>query len=193
MAIPVLVGSNADEATVFGHGGPTSIDEYKSYLRADTGPYADDEFADYPVTTNAEVPARYLQLQNESFAYGAYSMARALWRIGQPSYLYRLSYAETGQRAALGAYHGEELYFLSDSFPQEWQPGAKDPFFGKALRAYWTQFAKTGDPNTPAAPRWPPYNGRTDQYLDLGPAIQLKPVESRIHTLEAIMKQVTTP
>src|SRR5277367_393173 len=27
MAIPVLVGSNADEATVFGHGGPTSIDE----------------------------------------------------------------------------------------------------------------------------------------------------------------------
>jgi para-nitrobenzyl esterase len=193
MAIPVLVGSNADEATVFGHGGPTSIDEYKSYLGADTGPYAGKEFAAYPVTTDAEVPARYLQLQNESFAYGAYSMARALSRIGQRSYLYRISYAETGQRAALGAYHGEELYFLSNSFPKEWQPAGKDSSFGKTLRAYWTQFAKTGDPNSPAAPRWPPYDRRTDLYLDLGPAIQLKPVESRIHTLEAIMKLVTAP
>lgn len=190
MAIPVLVGSNADEATVFGRGGPASIDEYKSYLEADTGPYAGREFAAYPVATDAEVPARYLQLQNESFAYGAYSMARALWRIDQSSYLFRFSYAETGQRAALGAYHGEELYFLSDSFPQGWQLSGKDSSFGKTLRAYWAQFAKTGDPNTPAAPRWPPYDGRTDLYLNLGPAIELKPVEARVHTVEAIMKQV---
>ena len=117
-------------------------------------------------------------------------MARALWRIDQSSYLFRFSYAETGQRAALGAYHGEELYFLSDSFPQGWQPSGKDSSFGKTLRAYWVQFAKTGDPNTPAAPRWPPYDARTDLYLNLGPAIELKPVEARVHTLEAIMKQV---
>jgi para-nitrobenzyl esterase len=191
MAVPILVGSNADEATVFSHGGPTSIDEYMSYLRADTGSYAEREFAAYSVNTDAQVPARYLQLQNESFAYGAWSMARALSRIGKPSYLYRFSYSETGKRAALGAYHGEELYFLSDSFPNDWQPTGEESSFGRTLRSYWTQFAKTGDPNTRAAPRWPPYKAQTDLYLDLGPAIHLKPVEARMLTLGAIMKQVT--
>ncbi len=32
MHIPVLVGSNADEATVFGHGGPKTVEAYKKYL-----------------------------------------------------------------------------------------------------------------------------------------------------------------
>ena len=193
MAIPVLVGSNADEATVFGIGGPASLNEYLGYLRADTGPYSAQELAAYPATTDAQVPGRYLQLQNEDFAYGAYSMAQALARIGQRTYLYRLSYRPTGPRAALGAFHGEELYFLSDSFPPDWNATENDASFGASLRTYWTQFAKTGDPNSAAAPRWPPYNVRTDRYLDLGPAIQLKQVEARIHTLEAIMKKVATP
>jgi para-nitrobenzyl esterase len=41
--IPVLVGSNGDDATVFGPG-PTTISDYWKYLRADTGPYAEQEF-----------------------------------------------------------------------------------------------------------------------------------------------------
>jgi para-nitrobenzyl esterase len=193
MAIPVLVGSNADEATVFGKSGPTSLNEYMSYLRADAGPYAGQERAAYPATTDPQVPGRYIQLQNEGFACGAYSMARALARIGQRAYLYRLSYRPTGQRATLGAFHGEELYFLSDSYPRDWKATEKDASFGASLRAYWTQFAKTGDPNSAATPQWPPYQLRTDRYLDLGSAIQLKQVEARIHTLDAIMKRVTTP
>ena len=74
MRIPVLVGSNADEATVFAHGGPKTIAEYKGYLREDTGKYSDEEFQAYQVSSDADVPVRYLQLQNDSFAYGAYSV-----------------------------------------------------------------------------------------------------------------------
>jgi para-nitrobenzyl esterase len=193
MAIPVLVGSTADEATVFVKSGPTSLNEYMSYLRADAGPYSGQELAAYPATTDAQVPGRYLQLENEGFAAGAYSMAQALARIGQRAYLYRFSYQPTGQRATLGAFHGEELYFLSDSFPPDWKATEKDASFGASLRAYWTQFAKTGDPNSAATPRWPPYTERTDRYLDLGSAIQLRQVEARVHALDAIMKKVTTP
>jgi len=46
--VPVLVGSNADEATVFGHGGPKTVEEYKKYLREDTGGHADQEFKSIP-------------------------------------------------------------------------------------------------------------------------------------------------
>jgi para-nitrobenzyl esterase len=85
--IPILIGSNADEATVFGHGGPRTIEEYKKYLLQDTGNFAELEFQAYRVSSDTEVPVRYLQLQSDTFAYGAYSMAQSITNTGQKAYL----------------------------------------------------------------------------------------------------------
>ena len=188
--VPVLVGSNADEATVFGHGGPKTVDEYKNYLLGDTGKYADQEFHAYPAASDADVPARYLHLQDDSFGYGAYSMARAMARVGQKGYLYDLSYVEIGKRASLGAYHGAELNFLSDSFPGDWEHTQDDEKLGQAMRTYWTQFAKTGNPNAPGLFGWPAYDARVDQYLDLGRTIRVLSVAPQLHILEHIMNQI---
>jgi para-nitrobenzyl esterase len=188
--VPVLVGSNSDEATVFGHGGPKTVDEYKKYLLGDTGKYSDQEFQLYAVASDADVPARYLQLQSDSFAYGAYSMAQAMTRVGQKGYLYEFSYAETGKRASLGAYHGEELKFLSDWFPADWEHSQDDERLGQAMRIYWTQFAKTGNPNAPGLPEWAAYDARVDQKLDLGRTIRARPIAPQFHTLEHIMNQI---
>lgn len=190
LSIPVLAGSNADEATVFGNSGPASLDEYKRYLVADTGRYADRELESYPAASVGEVHARYLQLQRDEFAYGAYSLVRTITHAGQKGFLYLFSFAETGKRAALGAYHGEELDFLSDSFPGDWQHTPDDQRLGRAIRNYWVQFAKTGNPNAADVPDWPAYNEQTDQYLDLGRTIRLRPVSQRVHALAKIMHQV---
>jgi para-nitrobenzyl esterase len=190
LRVPVLVGSNADEATVFGHGGPKTVDEYKNYLRRDTGQYADQEFQLYAAASDADVPVRFLQLQDDSFAYGAYSMARAMARVGQKGYLYECSYAEMGKRAPLGAYHGVELNFLSDSFPGDWEHTRDDEKLGQAMRTYWTQFAKTGNPNASGLFDWPAYDARVDQYLDLGRTIRVRPVAPQLHSLEQIMNQI---
>lgn len=101
LRVPVLVGSNANEATVFGHGGPETVNQYKNYLRDDTGKYSAEEFRACPVQSDADVPARYLQLQSDTFAYGAYSMAQSMARVGQKAYPYYFTYAETGKRAHL--------------------------------------------------------------------------------------------
>jgi para-nitrobenzyl esterase len=187
--IPVLVGSNADEATVFGHG-PKTVDEYRKYLLKDTGKYADREFQAFPVLSDADVSARYLQLQSDSFAYGAYSMARALTRVGQKAYLYYFTYAETGKRAPLGAYHGEELSFLSGSFPDGWEHSQDDEALGNAMRLYWTQFAKSGDPNVPGSPEWPAYDMRLNRSFELGRVIRVHPIKPQIQVLEHIMDQI---
>jgi len=192
MHIPVLVGSNADEATVFGGGGPKTVADYRKYLVGDTGNRADQEFAAYPAASDADVPARYLQLQNESFAYGAYSMARTVTHAGQRAYLYCFTYAETGKRAPLGAYHGEELQFLSDSFRSDWQYSQDDKALGQAMRMYWTQFARTGDPNSRGFPRWPTYAVQTAQCLELGRTVGVRPFEPRIQVLDHIMDQIFT-
>jgi carboxylesterase type B len=95
------------------------------------------------------------QFQDDLFAYGAWSMARAMTRAGQQAYLYDFSFAEAGKRAALGAYHGEELLFLSNTFPVDWEHSQYDELLGQAMRTYWTHFAKTGNPNAPGLPHWP--------------------------------------
>jgi para-nitrobenzyl esterase len=190
MRIPVLIGSNANEATVFGHGGPKTVDQYKSYLREDTGKYWDEEFRAYPVHSDGDVAAQYLQLQSDTFAYGAYSLAQAMNRAGQKAYLYYFTYAETGKRAQLGAYHGEELKFLSNSFPADWEHSRDDEKLGEAIRAYWTQFAKTGNPNASGLPEWPAYKASSNQWLELGRTIRLRPTGPQLPVLEQIMQQV---
>ena len=188
--IPVLVGSNADEATVFGHGGPKTVDEYKKYLFGDTGKYADQELRAYPAGSDAEVPAQHLRLQSDSFAYGAYSLAQAMARAGQKAYLYYFTYAETGKRADLGAYHGEELTFLSDSFPSDWEHSPDDEKLGRAMRSYWIQFAKTGNPNRRDFQEWPACGARTPQRIELGRTMSVHAVPARLKVLEHIMQQV---
>jgi para-nitrobenzyl esterase len=190
--VPIIVGSNADEASVLGNNDVRTLEQYKKYLQADAGKYADQEFQAYPVTSDADVPARYLQLQNDFFAYGAYSIARTMAHADQKAYLYYFTYAETGKRAKLGAYHGEELMFLSNVFRPDWEHKRDDEKLGEAMRAYWTQFAKSGDPNGSSLPVWPAYDPHVDQCLELGRTIVARPIlhQSQLQALEHINKQI---
>jgi para-nitrobenzyl esterase len=188
--VRVLAGSNADEATVFGHAGPKTVAEYKEYLLRDTGEYADQEFQAYPARSDAEVSRQYLQVQTDFFAYGAYSMAQAMTHAGQKAYLYYFTYRDTGKRAPLGAYHGEELQFLSDSFPADWEHGRDEKRLADRMRTFWTQFAKTGNPNAPGGREWPAYDTHLEPYLDLGNPMGIATVPAKIQVLARIMQQI---
>ena len=109
---------------------------------------------------------------------------------GENSYLYYFTYAETGKRRHLGAYHGVELKFLSDSFPSDWERSPDDEKLGRATRAYWTQFAKTGNPNAPGLSDWPAYDAKSDQCFELGRSIRIGVVESRLKIFDRIMRQI---
>jgi len=187
--ITVLVGSNSDEATVFGPG-PSTTTDYWRYLRADTGGSAQQEFHLWPASSNAEVPGQYLKLQNATFAYGAWSMARTMSRAGQAAYLYLFIWADGGKRARLGACHGEELYFLGDSFPQDWVRLDGEKAFGEILRRYWTNFATSGRPAGPGLPAWSPYNAESNQVQELGDRIQPEPAWTTLPAFQKIMRPI---
>jgi para-nitrobenzyl esterase len=190
MRIPILIGSNADEANVFGHNDPKTVNDYKRHLHRDSGEYSDEEFQAYPVSSDADVPIRSAQLESDEFACGAYSMAQAMTRVGVKSYLYYFTYVDPGKRSKLGAHHGEELFFLSNSFPSDWEHSKKDDYLGDLIRDYWVEFVETGDPNSHNAPHWPPYGEESSAYFELGKHIGHHPISERIRRLETIMKRV---
>lgn len=65
-----------------------------------------------------------------------------------------------------GAYHGSDLFYLFnfgailDSDQQH---------LADTMIRYWTQFARTGDPNSVGTPQWPLYSAATDRFQSLKP------------------------
>ena len=89
---------------------------------------------------------------------------------GTPAYLYYFSYRT---RAARGYYsgvrHGDDLPYVFQALA-EFETGAvaEDRRVSNRIAGYWTQFAKTGDPNGPGLPRWEPYRPAEDNWFEIG-------------------------
>lgn len=72
----------------------------------------------------------------------------------------------------LGAYHTAELQYLFkgiDIFGLPVTLSHKQKQLSDAMISYWTQFAKTGDPNSAGEPVWSPYSASSDEFLSLIP------------------------
>jgi len=83
----------------------------------------------------------------------------------------------------LGAYHSAEVPYLFKTgnvfgLPESLSP--KQRRLSHAMVSYWTQFAKTGDPNSSSEPLWSPYSALTDQFQSLVPPVPV--VESNFDT-----------
>jgi len=72
----------------------------------------------------------------------------------------------------LGAFHSAELQYLFkgvDVFGLPVSLSRKQVQLSDAMVSYWTQFAKTGNPNSSAEPDWSPYNASTDEFQSFIP------------------------
>ncbi|HTU49538.1 MAG TPA: carboxylesterase family protein [Acidobacteriaceae bacterium] len=174
--IPVIVGSNNDEVSIFASplvGGksnrPKTVEAYRQWLHREFGSMADRVFAQYPATSDKDVPAVFRTMDTDfDFGFGARLLAIEMAQIHQPAYLYHFTYAGAGAFAALGAFHSEESMFLSKKYWTTWVRQPYDKTLSNAIIGYWVQFAKKGDPNTSALPAWPVYQTTTDLCQELG-------------------------
>ena len=162
-AVRVLVGSNEDEVSIFASpivGGksyrPKTVDEYRQWMQRRFGSYAERAEAGYPVHSDSETAGVFRTMFSDyDFAFGAWLLAKD--NAGQPAFLYRFSYAGAGEFASLGAFHSEELMFLSRHYWTSWVARPEDADVSRAIVGYWTRFVKTGDPNGPGLPPWPAF------------------------------------
>lgn len=179
--VPLLVGSNANEATTLKTllpPVPRTVQGYKNFLSSLLFFAAPTEQL-YPAKTDAEVePALMAVFTDFAFTCTARGAARDYARAGVPAWQYWFTRTYPGGES-LGAYHAMEITYAFGNVDPMLPRTPTDIALSQAMVRYWTRFAATGDPNGPEAPAWPAHTTTGNEYLELGatiaPRANLKP------------------
>jgi para-nitrobenzyl esterase len=176
-AVPILVGSNADEWTTLGNPSqyPKTMEAYRQRVEGQYGVAVKDYDAAYPVRSTADITKVLLAVgRDNTFTLEMRTWARMVTAAGQPAFLYQFTRVPPGPNPAWGAYHSAEIeYVVNIVSARPWATGL-DRRLAQQMSSYWVNFATTGDPNGKDLPRWTRYDAAAEPYLEFGDAVQGK-------------------
>lgn len=167
--VPLLIGTTSRE-----FGSTDTPDQLRKRIEETTGPNAPQLLAVYGLSGNGQgkddplygSPASQF---SADMGFHCPITTEALWHrdAQRPTYEYELDHAIPGQEAD-GAVHSADLPYVFGYFPITGNLagpfGPIDKHLAELVQSYWTNFAKTGNPNSPDLPAWPKLD-KSQRYL----------------------------
>ena len=177
MRIPLIIGSNSNESSL---GGMTQA-AAMALLGGDFARFQQG----YVTTTGKPTAAATIDLAEDAgFVLPSFALADQHAAAGNKTFVYYVDQVPVDQRAgSAGTDHGGELEYVFGNRPVEHRWDAKDAAVSKMMGDYWVRFARTGDPNGGAAPRWPAVSALPTAYLAIGGTTQarrLQPIQEEV-------------
>jgi para-nitrobenzyl esterase len=180
--VPTIVGNNANEfATIpmplIGMPPVTTRAQFVAVVKQRYGDMAGQAIKLYPAESDAQATeSAYALARDEWFGWNMREWARMQVRTGHhPAYRYYFSHRPPGPEGErLGAFHEIDLAYVfgNFTFPFPWDD--TDRKLSETIMVYWTNFAKTGDPNGAGLSRWPAYSPADDNVLDFGDQVSVR-------------------
>jgi para-nitrobenzyl esterase len=199
--IPLLAGWNADESrlSVTHSKKPPTAASFAAQMQKEFGDQAAQALAVFPAKTDAEALASAGDFAGDRF------LVYATWRWmeaqtltgGAPVYRYRFDLGAPASQfhpAGSDAFHSDEIEYVFGTLDS--RPGsvwrAEDRRLSEEMQAYWTNFARTGDPNGAGLPRWPVYtaaDGWPVMHLDAASQARPDALRARYQFLDSVWGQ----
>jgi para-nitrobenzyl esterase len=177
--VPLLAGWNRDEGSFMAARGMTAV-QWKAMATSLFKERADEMLKLYPGDTDEQALRSAIDYGSDSFiAFGTWKWLEAQRKTGDaPVYRYHFELPATPSKFHPGtnAFHSDDIEYVFGTLDTRpgWQVSAADRKLSDQMMAYWTNFARTGDPNGSGLPNWPKYD-KDDSLIHLNDPITSGP------------------
>ena len=194
--VPLIIGTNRDEAALFLATDPRRRRLEESELHERLAPVLGDRFerilGTYRRTRPDATPWELLiGIASEDRRLGCITLVERKLAAGPaPVFMYLFTYESDFLRGLLKAGHSLEIPFAFDNADEVPMAGNRPDKheFAALMSGAWAAFARTGNPSHPGIPKWEPYtlDNRATMLLDVPCRIEIDPAREELDAWEGM-------